>query len=181
MIGCLYHLDMQGGSSSHIAYEYPMVQGLVSGPQWIGDAHHGQVLVRIVTEYESRQRVKTSVKKNSCNPIWNEELTLALKDPDIPIVLSVYDKDTFTGDDKMGVARIDIKPYLEILKMGLQGLPNGVKVDRVQPSKDNCLACESCIIWENGKMTQDMILRLQDAECGEVEVQIELIPKCIPK
>ncbi|KAM3202856.1 protein C2-DOMAIN ABA-RELATED 10 [Capsicum annuum] len=127
------------------------------------------------------QRVKTSVKKNSCNPIWNEELTLALKDPDIPIVLSVYDKDTFTGDDKMGVARIDIKPYLEILKMGLQGLPNGVKVDRVQPSKDNCLACESCIIWENGKMTQDMILRLQDAECGEVEVQIELIPKCIPK
>ncbi|KAM3303883.1 protein C2-DOMAIN ABA-RELATED 10 [Capsicum chacoense] len=127
------------------------------------------------------QRVKTSVKKNSCNPIWNEELTLALKDPDIPIVLSVYDKDTFTGDDKMGGARIDIKPYLEILKMGLQDLPNGVKVDRVQPSKDNCLACESCIIWENGKMTQDMILRLQDAECGEVEVQIELIPKCIPK
>ncbi|KAJ8569635.1 hypothetical protein K7X08_006212 [Anisodus acutangulus] len=127
------------------------------------------------------QRVKTSVIKNSCNPVWNEELTLALKDPNIPIVLTVYDKDTFTGDDKMGVAEIDIKPYLEVLKMGLQDLPNGVKVDRVEPSKDNCLACESCIIWENGKMIQDMILRLRDVECGEVEVQIEMILKCLPK
>ncbi|XP_059306144.1 protein C2-DOMAIN ABA-RELATED 10-like isoform X2 [Lycium ferocissimum] len=126
-------------------------------------------------------RVKTSVKKNSCNPVWNEELTVALKDPNIPIVLSVYDKDTFTRDDKMGVAEIDINPYLEALKMGLQDLPNGVKVDRVQPSKDNCLASESCIVWENGKMIQDMILRLRDVECGEVEVQIEMIPKCLPK
>ncbi|XP_060179595.1 protein C2-DOMAIN ABA-RELATED 7-like isoform X1 [Lycium barbarum] len=127
------------------------------------------------------QRVKTSVKKNSCNPVWNEELTVALQDPNIPIVLSVYDKDTFTGDDKMGVAEIDINPYLKVLKRGLQDLPNGVKVDRVQPSKDNCLASESCIVWENGKMIQDMILRLRDVECGEVEVQIEMIPKCLPK
>lgn len=33
------------------------------------------------------QRVKTSCKKNNCNPVWNDELTLALKYPDVPVVL----------------------------------------------------------------------------------------------
>ncbi|MCD7463829.1 Protein C2-DOMAIN ABA-RELATED 7 [Datura stramonium] len=87
----------------------------------------------------------------------------------------VYDKDTFTADDKMGDAKIDIKPYLEAINMGLEGLPDGVKVDRVQPNRDNCLSDESCVLWENGRMTQTMLLRLQHVECGEIEIQIELI------
>ncbi|KAK4479717.1 hypothetical protein RD792_015249 [Penstemon davidsonii] len=121
------------------------------------------------------QKVKTRVVKGNCNPTWNEELTIYIKDLNAPIVLSVYDKDTFTGDDSMGNAKIDIQPLVECLRMGLQALPDGTKVDRVQPSKDNYLADESCIIWNKGKMTQDMILRLRNVECGKVEVQIEWI------
>uniref|UniRef100_A0A3Q7HP84 C2 domain-containing protein n=2 Tax=Solanum subgen. Lycopersicon TaxID=49274 RepID=A0A3Q7HP84_SOLLC len=121
------------------------------------------------------QKSKTRVIKENCNPVWNEELSLALYDPNLPITLTVYDKDTFTADDKMGDANIDIKPYLDAINMGLEGLPDGVKVDRVQPNRENCLSDESCILWENGKMTQNMLLRLQHVECGEIEIQIELI------
>nr|XP_009787765.1 PREDICTED: probable ADP-ribosylation factor GTPase-activating protein AGD11 [Nicotiana sylvestris]XP_016469369.1 PREDICTED: protein C2-DOMAIN ABA-RELATED 7-like [Nicotiana tabacum] len=121
------------------------------------------------------QKVKTRVIKENINPVWNEELSLALYDPSLPITLTVYDKDTFTADDKMGDAKIDIKPYIDAINMGLEGLPDGVRVDRVQPNRDNCLSDESCIVWENGKMTQNMILRLQHVECGEIEIQIELI------
>ena len=73
----------------------------------------------------------------------------------------------------MGDAEFNVKPFLECLKMGLQDLPDGTKVDRVQPSHDNCLADESCIVWNQGKMFQKMILRLRNVECGEVEIQLE--------
>ncbi|XP_071927177.1 protein C2-DOMAIN ABA-RELATED 7 [Coffea arabica] len=119
------------------------------------------------------QAVKTSVVNKNCSPVWNESLTLSLKDPNVPFVLRVFDKDTFTGDDPMGDAEFNVKPFLECLKMGLQDLPDGTKVDRVQPSHDNCLADESCIVWNQGKMFQKMILRLRNVECGEVEIQLE--------
>ncbi|KAG6765946.1 hypothetical protein POTOM_030008 [Populus tomentosa] len=94
--------------------------------------------------------------------------------------VTVFDKDTFTVDDKMGEARIDIQPYIASLKMGLQNLPKGCVVSRVQPSQNNCLADESCIVWDDGKLLQDMNLRLRNVESGEVTIQIEWIdvPGC---
>ncbi|CAL5430674.1 unnamed protein product [Camellia sinensis] len=121
------------------------------------------------------QKMKTRVVKKNCNPVWNEELTLSIKDPNVPIILTVYDKDTFSDDDKMGDAEIDIKPYMECMKMGLENLPTGTKVDRVQPNRTNCLSDESCIIWDSGKMFQDMSLRLRNVDRGEVEIQIQWI------
>lgn len=88
---------------------------------------------------------------------------------------TVYDKDTFTGDDKMGEAQIDIKPYMECLEWGLQNLPDGTKVNRVQPNAKNCLLEESTIIWNKGKMTQEMFIKLRNVERGEVQIQIEWI------
>ncbi|VFQ86116.1 unnamed protein product [Cuscuta campestris] len=128
------------------------------------------------------QKVKSPVVKDNCNPVWNVDMTLAIiNDPNIPIILTLYDKDTFTVDDKVGDAEIDIKPYLEAMKMDLKGLPNGSKVQSVQPSRENCLVAESHIAWENGKMTQEMILRLRNVECGEVVIQIEVIDAPSPK
>lgn len=75
----------------------------------------------------------------------------------------------------MGDADINIKPYLECLKMGLKDLPNGTTIQRVHPNRENCLADESCIVWENGKIVQDMCFRLRNIERGEVEIQIEWI------
>lgn len=126
------------------------------------------------------QKLKTRVVKKNCNPVWNEELTLSITDLNVPINLTVFDKDTFTVDDKMGEARIDIQPYIASLKMGLQNLPKGCVVSRVQPSQNNCLADESCIVWDDGKLLQDMNLRLRNVESGEVTIQIEWIdvPGC---
>jgi len=87
----------------------------------------------------------------------------------------VYDKDTFSLDDKMGDAEFDIGPFFEAVKMRLVGLPNEAIVTRVQPSRQNCLAEESHIVWKDGKIVQNMVLRLRNVECGEVELQLHWV------
>ncbi|KAG6716392.1 hypothetical protein I3842_04G046800 [Carya illinoinensis] len=122
-----------------------------------------------------RQKVKTRVVKKNTNPEWNEDLTLSVADPSLPIKLSVYDKDTFSLDDKMGDAEFEIGPFFEALKFPLKGLPSGTIIHRVVPNGQNCLAEESHIVWTRGKLVQNMILRLQNVECGEVELQLQWI------
>lgn len=124
------------------------------------------------------QKTKTVVIKGNCNPAWNDELTLTMRDPKTPVSIAVYDKDRFSNDDSMGVAEIDVKPYIECLRRcsDLKNVPNGTVLDRVQPKKQNDLADESCIVWENGTIVQDLVVRLREVECGEVVLQIELIP-----
>lgn len=87
----------------------------------------------------------------------------------------MYDKDTFTSHDKMGDAEIDIKPFFEVQKKDIQELSDGTEIRRVEPSRDNCLAEESRIIFSKGKIVQDMNLKLRNVESGEVEIQIEWI------
>ncbi|KAL4347131.1 hypothetical protein GQ457_17G000670 [Hibiscus cannabinus] len=120
-------------------------------------------------------KLKTHVVKRNCNPVWNEVLVFSIKDPNVIIHLAVFDKDTFTGDDRMGVAEIDIKPYIAALKMakGLHNLPNNCTLKRIQPNEIKCLAEESSIVWEHGKITQDMLIRLQDVECGQILLQLD--------
>ncbi|CAN0871655.1 Protein C2-DOMAIN ABA-RELATED 9, partial [Linum grandiflorum] len=126
------------------------------------------------------QKLKTKVVKNNCNPEWNEELTLSIRDTNFPILLTVYDKDTLTADDKMGEVNIDIKPFVAAHKMGLHNLPNGCTIKRIQPTRENFLAEESAITWNEGKILQDMVLKLQNVESGEVHIQLEWIdvPGC---
>ncbi|CAI9759565.1 unnamed protein product [Fraxinus pennsylvanica] len=119
-----------------------------------------------------KQKLKTSVIRKDVNPEWNEDLTLSVADPNLPIKLTVYDHDTFTKDDKMGDAEIDIKPFVEVLRMKLDNLPSGTILKRIQPCRSNGLAEESCIIWKDEKVMQDMCLRLRNVECGEVEIQL---------
>lgn len=88
------------------------------------------------------------------------------------IMQCVYDKDTFSFDDKMGDADIDVAPFLKASKMHLKGAPDGITLSKVQPTKLNCLTEESCIVWSGGRIVQNMILRLQNVECGEVELQL---------
>ncbi|MBA0648698.1 hypothetical protein Goklo_016376 [Gossypium klotzschianum] len=128
------------------------------------------------------QKVKTNVVKKNCNPEWCDEVSLSIKDLNDPIELTVYDKDTLGADDPMGTTEIDLKPYLEAarLRKELQELPNGCALKKVQPSGTNDLADESRILWENGRITQDMRLKLRNVESGEVLIQIEWvdIPGC---
>lgn len=86
----------------------------------------------------------------------------------------VYDKDTFL-DDKMGDAEFEIKPFFEAVKMRLGDLPNGTVITRVKPTRENCLVEESCIVWNDNKVVQNMILGLCNVERGEVELQLQWI------
>ncbi|KAK1374657.1 putative ADP-ribosylation factor GTPase-activating protein AGD13 [Heracleum sosnowskyi] len=121
------------------------------------------------------QKLKTRVVKNHCNPEWNDDLTLSIKDITTPIKLAVYDKDSFTVDDELGEADIDIKPYTECIRSGTEKLSDGTKICSVEPNGENCLDDASTVIWNKGKMSQDMILRLKNVKSGKVEIQIEWI------
>ncbi|XP_023520191.1 protein C2-DOMAIN ABA-RELATED 4-like [Cucurbita pepo subsp. pepo] len=120
----------------------------------------------------SKQKLKTRVIKKDINPEWNEDLTLSVIEPNATVKLTVYDHDTFSMDDKMGVAEFEIGPFIEALQMNLAEVPSGTVVSRVQPSRQNCLAEESTIVWEDGKVVQNICLRLRNVERGEVEIQL---------
>ncbi|XP_010274726.1 PREDICTED: protein C2-DOMAIN ABA-RELATED 5-like [Nelumbo nucifera] len=122
-----------------------------------------------------KQKLKTRVVKKNINPEWNEDLTLSVSDPKLPVKLTVYDKDTFSLDDKMGQAELDIRPFLEAVKMDLRNYPSGTVITRELPSRQNCLAEESCIVWQDGKVIQDVCVRLKNVERGEVELQFQWI------
>lgn len=92
----------------------------------------------------------------------------------------VYDKDRFSFDDKMGDAEFDITTFVEAVKMHFQNIPSGTIITKIKPSRVNCLAEESSIVWEDGKVVQNMVLRLRNVECGELELQLQWIdiPGC---
>ncbi|KAJ0234497.1 Protein C2-DOMAIN ABA-RELATED 1 [Hirschfeldia incana] len=124
------------------------------------------------------KKLKTHVVKQSVNPEWNDDLTLSVTDPNLPVKLTVYDKDILSADDKMGEAEFSIAPYLEAIKFRHKikgGLPNGTIIMKIQPNRQNCLSEESHIVWNQGKLLQNMFIRLQNVECGEVELQLEWI------
>ncbi|XP_057517119.1 protein C2-DOMAIN ABA-RELATED 4-like [Amaranthus tricolor] len=127
-----------------------------------------------------KQKLKTRVINKDVNPEWNEDLTLSVSDPTLPIQLTVYDHDMFSKDDKMGEAEFDIKAFIDALKMNLDSLPSGTLITRIVPCRQNCLSEESRIIWVDSRIIQYLCLRLKNVECGEVELQLQWIdlPGC---
>ncbi|XP_048633348.1 protein C2-DOMAIN ABA-RELATED 1 [Brassica napus] len=131
-----------------------------------------------VVVHSGKQKLKTRVVKHSLNPDWNDHLTLSVTDPNLPVKLTVYDYDLLSADDKMGEAEFNIAAYLEAIKFRYAlegGLPDGTIIMKIQPSRQNCLSEESHIVWNQGKLVQNMFLRLQHVECGEVEIHLEWI------
>ncbi|XP_074558623.1 GTPase activating protein 1-like isoform X1 [Curcuma longa] len=138
-----------------------------------------------------KQKLKTRVIKRNTNPVWNEELTLSIEDPNLPVRLfsdstllysdedviakEVFDKDTFSLDDPMGHAEFDIRMLVEAVKMELDDLPNGTIITTVVPCRKNCLAEVSRVYWSDGTVFQDLILRLRNVERGEVELKLRWV------
>ncbi|KAJ0913258.1 putative C2 domain-containing protein [Helianthus annuus] len=121
------------------------------------------------------EKVKTRIVERNVNPEWNEDLILSVHEPDLPIKLTVYDHDRFSKDDKMGDAEVDIKPFLEVLNMKRKNFPSGTILKKIQPTRSNFLVEQSQIIWKHDKIVQDMCLRLQHVECGEVDLELSWI------
>lgn len=124
------------------------------------------------------QVVKTRVIKSNLNPVWDEELTLSiLTTTPRTIKVEVFDKDTFSADDEMGDAEIDLQPLFASVRMRkfLNSTPTGTPIRKLVPSKENYLAKESCIQYVDGNMIQDMCLRLRNVESGELEMQLKWV------
>ncbi|GJU20046.1 C2-domain ABA-related 4-like protein [Tanacetum coccineum] len=123
------------------------------------------------------QRLRTHIVYRDLNPVWDEYLTLSIENPELPIELMVLDHDTFTRDDEMGDAEFEIKTFLEAHKMHLDPhtVPNGTILKRIEPSEDNCLSEESCVIWKDGMIMQKLNLTLRNVESGEIELELHWI------
>lgn len=87
----------------------------------------------------------------------------------------VFDKDTFSRDDRMGDAEFEIQSFIEAVRMDLSGLPDGTIIRTVRPERNNCLSGESPVVWKDGRITQDLVLRLRNVERGEVELQLQWV------
>lgn len=87
----------------------------------------------------------------------------------------VYDKDTFSFDDKMGDAEFEIDGLFKASKTELKNIPDGTIISKALPTRQNCLAEESKIMLSNNRLVQDMVVRLRNVECGEVELQLQWV------
>jgi len=123
------------------------------------------------------QSVKTHVIKSNLNPVWNESLMLSIPENIPPLKLLVYDKDTFSTDDFMGEAEIDIQPLVVAAKAYENSTTNNsMQLGKWLASKDNTLVKDSIICLVDGMVRQEISLRLQNVERGVLEIQLECVP-----
>ncbi|XP_042450849.1 probable ADP-ribosylation factor GTPase-activating protein AGD11 isoform X1 [Zingiber officinale] len=123
------------------------------------------------------QSMKTRVIKSNLNPVWNEKLMLSIPDPIPPLKLQVYDKDTFSTDDRMGEAEIDIQPLVAAAKAyENSNISESMQLGKWLASEDNTLVKDSIISLVDGIVKQELTLRLQNVERGELEIELECVP-----
>ncbi|PKU71017.1 ADP-ribosylation factor GTPase-activating protein AGD12 [Dendrobium catenatum] len=120
---------------------------------------------------------KTKVIKRSLNPVWNEELTFSIKGPVTDLKLEVFDHDRFKFDDKMGHAYLSLQPIMSASKLKralkLSTGESETNLRKVAPNRDNCLIVDSSVTYVNGEIVQDVYLKLQDVESGELFVKLK--------
>ncbi|XP_010032309.2 probable ADP-ribosylation factor GTPase-activating protein AGD11 [Eucalyptus grandis] len=123
------------------------------------------------------QSVKTRVIKNNLNPVWNEKLMLSIPESVPPLKVLVYDKDTFKQDDFMGEAEIDIQPLLSAAKAYESStIDESMQLGKWVASRDNTLVKDGVISLMDGKVKQDITLRLKNVERGELDIELECVP-----
>ncbi|KAL2930453.1 ADP-ribosylation factor GTPase-activating protein AGD12 [Bienertia sinuspersici] len=124
-----------------------------------------------------QQTVQTSVVKSNLNPIWNEELMLSVPQQYGAVKLKVFDHDTFSADDIMGEAELDIQPLItSAMAYGDPTMFGNMQIGKWLKSNDNALVEDSIINIVDGKVRQEMQLKLQNVESGELELEVEWMP-----
>ncbi|XP_052161256.1 GTPase activating protein 1-like [Oryza glaberrima] len=121
------------------------------------------------------QKVKTSVQKKNSNPVWNEVLQLAVTNPTKPVKLEVFDEDKFTADDSMGVAEFNVTDIYDAAKLDLKHVSDGARIKTIYPVGVNYLGAESHVSWKNGKVVQDITLKLSKVDSGLIVLQLEWV------
>ncbi|KAK1268750.1 putative ADP-ribosylation factor GTPase-activating protein AGD11 [Acorus gramineus] len=126
------------------------------------------------------QTAKTKVINSCLNPVWNEELSFSVTDPLEILKLEVFDRDRFKSDDKMGHTHLDLHPIASVSRLR-RVLPvtgncgEETKLRKVIPGPENCLVSESYVSCVNGEIVQDVRLRLDGVESGELEVKVKWV------
>jgi stromal membrane-associated protein len=89
----------------------------------------------------------------------------------------VYDKDTFSTDDKMGEAELDIRPLVAAAK-ACENLiiTNSMQLRKWLAMEDNPLIMDSVTSLTDGCIKQEITLRLQNVERGELNIELECVP-----
>ncbi|EMS65840.1 ADP-ribosylation factor GTPase-activating protein AGD12 [Triticum urartu] len=88
--------------------------------------------------------------------------------------LEVYDHDTFSADDIMGEAEIDLKPMITAaMAFGDPSRHADMQIGRWFMTRDNCLLSDSIVNISSGKVKQEVYLKLQNVESGEMELELE--------
>lgn len=124
------------------------------------------------------QTVKTKTVKRDLNPVWNDELTLAVSSPNTELKVEVMDKDRFSKDEFLGGAKVDLEHFVTIArKYYTETMNNNMKDDkkekeigRVLASQHNGLLKDSPIICKGGKAQQSLHLKLSNTKSGEIEI-----------
>ena len=89
----------------------------------------------------------------------------------------VYDKDTFSTDDRMGEAEIDIQPLVAAAKAyENSSISESMQLGKWLATDDNTLVKDSVISLVDGKVKQEITLKLQNVERGELEIELECVP-----
>ncbi|GLT38488.1 hypothetical protein SLA2020_127350 [Shorea laevis] len=123
------------------------------------------------------QSVKTRVIKNNLNPVWNESLMLSIPEQVPPLKVIVYDKDTFSTDDFMGEAEIDIQPLLTAARACEKSeiSDETMQLGKWVANKENTLEKDGIISLVDGRVKQDISVRLQKVERGVLEIELECV------
>eukprot|EP00246_Nothoceros_aenigmaticus_P005693 TRINITY_DN1793_c0_g1_i1.p1 TRINITY_DN1793_c0_g1~~TRINITY_DN1793_c0_g1_i1.p1 ORF type:complete len:377 (-),score=50.76 TRINITY_DN1793_c0_g1_i1:84-1157(-) len=123
-----------------------------------------------------QQTMKTKVVKSNLNPVWDEEVMLSVPNPPVALKLEVFDYDTFSADDSMGTVEIDLHPLVSAATLH-EGLDLGnIQIGKWLASSDNALIEDSPIRLVDGEVKQEICLKLQNVETGELEIGLTWMP-----
>ncbi|RZB64389.1 ADP-ribosylation factor GTPase-activating protein AGD12 isoform B [Glycine soja] len=124
-----------------------------------------------------QQTVQTTIIRSNLNPVWNEEYMLSVPEHYGQMKLKVFDHDTFSADDIMGEADIDLQSLItSAMAFGDAGMFGNMQIGKWLKSDDNALIEDSTVNIVDGKVKQMMSLKLQDVESGELDLELEWIP-----
>lgn len=62
------------------------------------------------------QRIETTFKKSTLNPVWNESFTFEIIHGGEPLLIEVMDKDTFGDDDSEGICQFRLQNLRDQMK-----------------------------------------------------------------
>ncbi|XP_010245698.1 PREDICTED: probable ADP-ribosylation factor GTPase-activating protein AGD13 isoform X1 [Nelumbo nucifera] len=131
----------------------------------------------VVLNVGKQQRVQTQVVHSNLNPIWNEELMLSVPQNYGPMKVQVFDHDTFSADDIMGEAEVDIQPMITAAtSIGDPSMFSDMQIGKWLKSHDNALIHDSSVNIVDGKIKQEVSLKLMNVESGEIDLELEWIP-----